>query len=81
MQDLPDLNLPKITFHDTRQTRIRKKNIFCVTRQTRHIFQTLFFEKNVTRLDKFAQVMSDSRKFGASSHCLNVIQRNPFVLF
>jgi hypothetical protein len=28
------------------------------------------FEKNVTRLDTFARVMSESREFGASGHCL-----------
>ncbi len=28
------------------------------------------FEKNVTRLDTFAQVIRHSRKFGASGHCL-----------
>jgi hypothetical protein len=28
MRDSPDSNLPKITFHDTRQTRIRQKLYF-----------------------------------------------------
>ena len=40
-----------------------------------HFFQkwplpNAIFEKNVTRLDTFAQVMSESREFGASGHCL-----------
>jgi hypothetical protein len=28
------------------------------------------FEKNVTRLYTFARIMSESREFGASGHCL-----------
>jgi hypothetical protein len=34
------------------------------------------FEKNVTRLDTFARVMSESREFGASGHCLVYL---PFI--
>jgi hypothetical protein len=40
------------------------------TRQTRHIRQTLFFEKNVTRLDTFARVIHQFGEFGVSGHCL-----------
>ena len=36
--------------------------------------QRPFVKKNVTRLAKFARVLSESRKFGASGHCLNVTQ-------
>ncbi len=35
----------------------------------RHSLNAIF-EKNVTRLDKYAQVLSESDKCGASSHCL-----------
>jgi len=31
------------------------------------------FEKNVTRLTKFAQVMSESRQFGVNGRCLAII--------
>jgi hypothetical protein len=40
------------------------------TRQTCLHSPKAIFEKNVTRLAKFTQVMSESREFGASSHCL-----------
>jgi hypothetical protein len=33
-------------------------------------------EKNVTRLDKFARVIGESREFGASGHCLVILQFN-----
>jgi hypothetical protein len=35
------------------------------------IRQRPFFEKNVTHLDKFAGVLSESHKFGASDHSFN----------
>ena len=38
--------------------------------QTRRHLPKAIFEKNVTRLDKFTRVMSKSREFGASGHCL-----------
>ena len=47
------------------------------TRQTRQHSPKAIFEKNVTRLDKFARVMGESREFGASGHCL--VYYNNFV--
>jgi hypothetical protein len=44
--------------------------LFCKTCQTRQHSPKAIFEKNVTRLAKFARVICESRKFGASSHCL-----------
>jgi hypothetical protein len=40
------------------------------TRQTRRHSPNAIFEKNVTRLATFAQVIRHSREFGASGHCL-----------
>ncbi len=40
------------------------------TRQTCQHSPKAIFKKNVTRLDKFARVTRESRKFGASGHCL-----------
>jgi hypothetical protein len=37
---------------------------------TRRHSPKAIFEKNVTRLDKFAGVIGESREFGASGHCL-----------
>jgi hypothetical protein len=42
------------------------------TRQTRRHSPNAIFEKNVTRLAKFARVLSESHKFGASGQCLIV---------
>jgi hypothetical protein len=47
---------------------------FARTRQTRRHSPKAIFEKNVTRLAKFARVTRESRKFGASSHCLVSLQ-------
>ena len=58
------------TFVRTRQTRRHSPSHVARTRQTRQHSPKAIFEKNVTRLDKFAQVMSESREFGASGHCL-----------
>ncbi len=44
------------------------------TRQTCRHLPKAIFEKNVTRLDKFAQVMRESREFGASGHSLDIFQ-------
>jgi hypothetical protein len=59
----------------TRQTCRHSPSRLPSTRQTRRHSPNRFarqanFEKNVTHLAKFAQVMSESREFGASSHCL-----------
>jgi hypothetical protein len=45
-------------------------NHFARTRQTRQHSPKAIFEKNVTRLDTFAQVIRHFREFGASGHCL-----------
>jgi hypothetical protein len=42
----------------------------CADSQTRRDSPKAIFEKNVTRLAKFARVIRNSRKFGASGHCL-----------
>jgi hypothetical protein len=62
----------------TRQTRRHLPTCFAWTRQTRRHLPKAIFEKNVTRLDTFARVMSESRKFGASGHCLKetLVERN-----
>ncbi len=57
-------------FARTRQTCRHSPTYFARTRQTRRHSPKAIFEKNVTRLDTFAQVMSESHKFGASGHCL-----------
>ena len=54
----------------TRQTRIRQNVAICGTRQTRPHSPKAIFDKNVTRLDTFAQVIRHFREFGASGHCL-----------
>jgi hypothetical protein len=38
------------------------------------------FEKNVTRLDTFARVMSKSREFGVSGHCLVLRQKGDVLV-
>jgi hypothetical protein len=58
----------------TRQTRQHSPTCFARTRQTRQHSPKAIFEKNVTRLDTFARVMSESREFGASGHCLKKTQ-------
>jgi hypothetical protein len=58
----------------TRQTCQHSPNHLLSTRQTRRHLPEAIFEKNVTRLAKFALVIRDSRKFGASGHCLNKTQ-------
>ncbi len=68
---------------NTRQTRICHNVAICGTRQTRPHSPKAIFEKNVTRIAKFARVIRDSREFGASSHCLRfftlLIERTVFV--
>ena len=57
-------------FARTRQTRkTRRHSPTCFARTRRHSPKAIF-EKNVTRLAKFAQVLSESRKFGTSCHSL-----------
>jgi hypothetical protein len=46
---------------------------FARTRRTRQHSPKAIFEKNVTRLAKFARVTCESREFGASSHCLVLV--------
>ncbi len=54
----------------TRQTRQHSPNHLPNTRQTRRYSPKTIFEKNVTRLATFAQVICHSREFGASGNCL-----------
>jgi len=54
----------------TRHTRRHSPTCFAWTRQTRQHSPKAIFEKNVTRLAKFARVLSELRKFGTSGHCL-----------
>jgi hypothetical protein len=63
------------TFARTRQTRRHSPSHVARTRQTRRHSPTAIFEKNVTRLDTFARVVRHFRKFGASGHCLDIIQQ------
>ncbi len=58
----------------TRQTRRHSPSRVARTRQTRGHSPKAIFEKNVTRLDTFARVIRHSREFGASGHCLVLIQ-------
>ncbi len=58
----------------TRQTRPHSPSHLPSTRQTRQHLPKAIFEKNVTRLDKFARVMGESREFGVSGHCLFKVQ-------
>ncbi len=52
------------------KTRRHSPTCFSRTRQTRRHSPKAIFKKNVTCLDTFARVMSESHKFGASGHCL-----------
>jgi hypothetical protein len=61
-------------FARTRQTRRHLPSHVARTRQTRRHSPTAIFEKNVTRLDTFARVIHHFREFGASGHCLVIIQ-------
>ncbi len=45
---------------------------FASTRQTRQHSPKAIFEKNVTRLAKFARVIRETRADFASSHCLAI---------
>ncbi len=54
----------------TRQTHRHSPTCFARTRQTRRHLPKAIFEKNLTPLAKFARVLSESRKFGASGHSL-----------
>ncbi len=67
-------------FARTRQTRRHLPTCFAWTRQTRWHLPKAIFEKNVTHLDTFARVMSESREFGASGHCLHLTHKNLFCL-
>ncbi len=58
----------------TCQTRRHSPSRVARTRQTRRHSPKTIFEKNVTRLDTFAGVIRHSREFGASGHCLIIIQ-------
>ncbi len=58
---------------NTRQTRIRQNVAICGTRQNQPHSPKAIFEKNVTRLAKFARVICNSYEFGAS-HCLGKFQ-------
>ncbi len=58
---------------NTCQTCIHQNVAICGTRQTRPHSPKAIFEKNVTRLAKFVRVIRDTCKFGASSHCLILI--------
>ncbi len=63
-------------FARTRQTRWHSSTCFAWTRQTRQHLPKAILEKNVTCPDTFARVMSESREFGASGHCLIIIRFN-----
>ena len=55
---------------ETRQTRRHSPSHLLSTRQTRRHSPKASFEKNVTRLDKLARVIGESREFGGSGHYL-----------
>jgi hypothetical protein len=57
----------------TRQTRQHLPKRVAWNCQIRRHSPKAIFKKNVTHLAKFAPVTGESRKFGASSHCLNKI--------
>jgi hypothetical protein len=61
-----------ITFARTRQTRRHLPSHVARTRQTCRHSPKAIFEKNVTRLDTFAQVIHHFCEFGASGHCLTL---------
>ncbi len=65
----------------TRYIRGHSPTYFARTRQTRRHSPKGFFEKNVTRLDTFSQVICHSGEFGASGHCLIFIPIVLTVLF
>jgi hypothetical protein len=73
----------------TRQTRRHSPCRVARTCQTRQHLPSILqgigrqadiFEKNMTRLPKFARVIRESRKFGASCHCLLIMQINVWQL-
>jgi hypothetical protein len=64
----------------TRQNRQYLPNHLPSTRQTRRHSPKAIFEKNVTCLATFAQVIRHSCKFGASGHCLKLIHLH-FTIF
>ncbi len=57
-------------FEMFRQTCWHLPSLFARTRQTSRYLPNAMFWKNVTRLAKFAWVLSDSGKCGVSSQCL-----------
>jgi hypothetical protein len=65
----------------TRQTCRHSPRSVARTRQTRRHSPKAIFEKNVTRLDKFARVRRESCKFGASGHSLLFLQYNKFITY
>jgi hypothetical protein len=56
-------------FGRTRYIRRHSPTYFARTRHTRPHSPKVFFEKNVTRLDTFARVISHTGEFEASGHC------------
>ncbi len=58
----------------TRQTRRHLPSRAARSRQTRQHLPKAIFEKNVTRLDTFARIMSEYHKFGVSGRCLEITQ-------
>ncbi len=62
-------------FPRTRYIRPTFANQFPRTRYIRSRSTFATFEKNVTRLDTFAQVICQFGEFGASGHCLEKLQK------
>ena len=74
---------PKWLFSEicgTRQTRRHSPSRFARTRQTRRNSPKAIFEKNVTRLAKFARVIRKTRANFTSSHCLKVHFVKQYIL-
>jgi hypothetical protein len=73
---------PKWPFSEmcrTRQTRRHLPTWFARSRQNRRHSPKAIFEKNVTHLAKFAQVLSESPEFGARGHSLVKMPSNNIV--
>ena len=73
---LPKLATLAKQFRETCQTCRHSPSSLASTRQTCRHLPKAIFEKNVTRLDTFTRVMSESREFGSSGHCLNKSHKN-----
>ncbi len=69
--DLPTFTKPCCT--DSPDSRHLPSHVAQTCQTCRHSPKAIF-EKNVTRLNTFARVMSESREFGASGHCLGFTQ-------